>query len=196
MCTSPDHSISLKICQNRSKSSKYHKNHKIAKMAIFEFRAQNVKLTRRFILRSPVTFQKSRTWSKYHFHTLQNRPERVTSPSLRQGNLTTRQTSSKSDCLIQNRTFLKSATLENFKNLCKSVDNSPNPKPPSGANLRGPIFVIFDRFDPPNTHAKSCTNPEIAKFRKFLNHVFKTSKKTQSYSRTYCNIYKTENIGK
>ena len=31
---------------------------------------------------------------------------------------------------------------------------------------------------------------------KFLNHVFKTSKKTLSYSRIYCKIYKIENIGK
>ena len=38
--------------------------------------------------------------------------------------------------------------------------------------------------------------PKITKFRKFLNHVFKTSKKTLSYSRTYCKIYKIENIGK
>ena len=35
-----------------------------------------------------------------------------------------------------------------------------------------------------------------AKISKILNHVFKTSKKTQSYSRTYCKIYKIENIGK
>ena len=38
--------------------------------------------------------------------------------------------------------------------------------------------------------------PKITKFRKLLNHVFKTSKKTLSYSRTYCKIYKIENIGK
>ena len=37
---------------------------------------------------------------------------------------------------------------------------------------------------------------KITKFQKFLNHVFKTSKKTLSYSRTYCKIYKIENIGK
>ena len=37
---------------------------------------------------------------------------------------------------------------------------------------------------------------KITKISKFLNHVFKTSKKTLSYSRTYCKIYKIENIGK
>ena len=31
---------------------------------------------------------------------------------------------------------------------------------------------------------------------KILNHVFKSSKKTLSPSRTYCKIYKIENIGK
>ncbi len=43
---------------------------------------------------------------------------------------------------------------------------------------------------------KSCTFQENAKFLEILNHVFKTSKKTLSYSRTYCKIYKIENIGK
>ena len=38
--------------------------------------------------------------------------------------------------------------------------------------------------------------PKMSKIDKFLNHVFKTSKKTLSYSRTYCKIYKIENIGK
>ena len=38
--------------------------------------------------------------------------------------------------------------------------------------------------------------PKFVKIDKFLNHVFKTSKKTLSYSRTYCKIYKIENIGK
>ena len=37
---------------------------------------------------------------------------------------------------------------------------------------------------------------KFAKIEKFLNHVFKTSKKTLSNSRTYCKIYKIENIGK
>ena len=37
---------------------------------------------------------------------------------------------------------------------------------------------------------------KFVKIDKFLNHVFKTSKKTLSYSRTYCKIYKIENIGK
>ena len=37
---------------------------------------------------------------------------------------------------------------------------------------------------------------KMTKIGKFLNHVFKTSKKTVSYSRTYCKIYKIENIGK
>ena len=45
-------------------------------------------------------------------------------------------------------------------------------------------------------HAKSCTFSKNTKFPKILNHVFKTSKKTLSYSRTYCKIYKIENIGK
>ena len=57
-------------------------------------------------------------------------------------------------------------------------------------------MTTFVNFNAANTHAKSCTNPKIAKFAKILNHVFKTSKKTQSYSRTYCKIYKIENIGK
>ena len=43
---------------------------------------------------------------------------------------------------------------------------------------------------------KSWTFQKSANFRKILNHVFKTSKKTLSYSRTYCKIYKIENIGK
>ena len=38
--------------------------------------------------------------------------------------------------------------------------------------------------------SKNTKNPKIS------NHVFKTSKKTLSYSRTYCKIYKIENIGK
>ena len=38
--------------------------------------------------------------------------------------------------------------------------------------------------------------PKMSKKHTFLNHVFKTSKKTLSYSRTYCKIYKIENIGK
>ena len=37
---------------------------------------------------------------------------------------------------------------------------------------------------------------KFVKIDKSLNHVFKTSKKTLSYSRTYCKIYKIENIGK
>ena len=37
---------------------------------------------------------------------------------------------------------------------------------------------------------------KFVKIDKFLNHVFKTSKKTLSYSRTYCKIYKIANIGK
>ena len=36
----------------------------------------------------------------------------------------------------------------------------------------------------------------MTKFGQSLNHVFKTSKKTLSNSRTYCKIYKIENIGK
>ena len=36
---------------------------------------------------------------------------------------------------------------------------------------------------------------KFVKIDKFLNHVFKTSKKTLSYSRTYCKIYKIANIG-
>ena len=35
---------------------------------------------------------------------------------------------------------------------------------------------------------------KFVKIDKFLNHVFKTSKKTLSYSRTYCKIYKIANI--
>ena len=43
---------------------------------------------------------------------------------------------------------------------------------------------------------KSCTFQKSDQFSEILNHVFKTSKKTLSYSRTYCKIYKIENIGK
>ena len=76
------------------------------------------------------------------------------------------------------------------------MDKSPNPDPQIWPDLRGPKMTTFVNFNAANTHAKSCTNPKIAKFAKILNHVFKTSKKTQSYSRTYCKIYKIENIGK
>ena len=43
---------------------------------------------------------------------------------------------------------------------------------------------------------KSWRFPKSDQNLKILNHVFKTSKKTLSYSRTYCKIYKIENIGK
>ena len=51
-------------------------------------------------------------------------------------------------------------------------------------------------FDPENRAQKVAHGTKITKITKFLNHVFKTSKKTLSYSRTYCKIYKIENIGK
>ena len=51
-------------------------------------------------------------------------------------------------------------------------------------------------FDPENRAQKVAYGTKIIKIPKFLNHVFKTSKKTLSYSRTYCKIYKIENIGK
>ena len=47
-----------------------------------------------------------------------------------------------------------------------------------------------------NRGQKVANGTKITKITKFLNHVFKTSKKTLSYSRTYCKIYKIENIGK
>ena len=51
-------------------------------------------------------------------------------------------------------------------------------------------------FDPENRAQKVAQGTKTIKITKFLNHVFKTSKKTLSYSRTYCKIYKIENIGK
>ena len=48
----------------------------------------------------------------------------------------------------------------------------------------------------PTAHEKKFKNPKNTNNHKISNHVFKTSKKTLSYSRTYCKIYKIENIGK
>ena len=49
---------------------------------------------------------------------------------------------------------------------------------------------------PKKSSQKVENEPKMSKIPKFLNHVFKTSKKTLSNSRTYCKIYKIENIGK
>ena len=49
---------------------------------------------------------------------------------------------------------------------------------------------------PKKSSQKVENDPKMSKFPKILNHVFKTSKKTLSNSRTYCKIYKIENIGK
>ena len=61
-------------------------------------------------------------------------------------------------------------------------------------NTKNTKFLIkFDAQKSTQLFEIRTKNPKI---RKFLNHVFKTSKKTLSYSRTYCKIYKIENIGK
>ena len=54
----------------------------------------------------------------------------------------------------------------------------------------------LSKFNAQLASLKSDTQSKVPILAKILNHVFKTSKKTLSYSRTYCKIYKIENIGK
>ena len=74
-----------------------------------------------------------------------------------------------------------------------------NPQiPPGPSNTRKSLKNddFMSDSERENRGQKVANGTKITKITKFLNHVFKTSKKTLSYSRTYCKIYKIENIGK
>ena len=87
--------------------------------------------------------------------------------------------------------------IKNFTNMSTFVDDSVELWPHLKShpeNTKNTKFLInFDAQKSTQLFEIRTKNPKIDKF---LNHVFKTSKKTLSYSRTYCKIYKIENIGK
>ena len=74
-----------------------------------------------------------------------------------------------------------------------SVELRPNLKSHPENTKNTKFLINFDAQKSTQLFEIRTKNPKIDKF---LNHVFKTSKKTLSYSRTYCKIYKIENIGK